>query len=270
MPSPPRREAAYAISLCIMSFVLDCPTCRKAVTASREMIGRVMACPHCASHFTLPREGEAAVPVAQPTGNLSAAANARFTFDCQRCGSILEAKGDMSRSQGRCPTCGALFVIPRVDPQSGLPIDTAAVPDDGQLPTPMHAYATAGHKAPKIHRMNNGEQVILCSQCGQQMPIDANSCTACGVPFTMDAASEVARSGPSPNNLATAALTVGIISILAPCVLVLGSVAIGLGIAGVVRAENLGTARPGRNMAIAGIVLGVLSLGLGAAWMTYM
>ncbi len=229
-----------------------------------------MACPHCASHFTLPQAGQAAVPVAQPTGNLSTAGHARFTFDCQRCGSILEARGDMSQSQGRCPTCGALFVIPRTDPQSGLPIDTATVPDDGQLPTPMHAYATAGHKAPKIHRMANGEQAILCSQCGQQMPIDADSCTACGVPFTMEAASEVARSGPSPNSLATASLTIGIISVLTPCMLVLGLVAIGLGIAGLVRAENLGTARPGRNMAIAGIVLGVISLLWSVAWMSYM
>jgi len=247
-----------------MSFVLDCPTCRKAETASREMIGRVMACPHCASHFTLPREGEAAVPVAQPTGNLSSGSTARFTFDCQRCGSILEAKGDMSRSQGRCPTCGAVFVIPRVDPHSSLPIDTAAVPDDGQLPTPMHAYATAGHKAPRIHRLSSGEQVILCRQCGQQMPIDANTCSACGVPFTMEGASAVVHAGPNPNNMATAALTVGIISLLTFCVPVLGAVAIGLGIAGALRADKMGSARPGRNMAIAGIVLGAISLGLFA------
>lgn len=247
-----------------MSFVLDCPACRKAVTASPEMIGRIMACPHCAGHFTLPREGEATVPVAHPTGNLATGATARFTFDCQRCGSILEARGEMSRSQGRCPTCGAVFVIPRVDPRSGLPIDTATVPDDGQLPTPMHAYATAGHKAPKIHRLPNGEQVILCSQCGQQMPVDANMCSGCGVPFTIEGASAVVHSGPSPNGMATASLTVGIVSLLTACLPVLGAVAVGLGIAGVLRSEKLGSARPGRNLAIAGIVLGLLAMGIGA------
>ncbi len=201
------------------------------------------------------------MPVAQPTGNLTAGATARFTFDCQRCGSILEAKGEMSRSQGRCPTCGAVFVIPRIDPRSGLPIDTAAVPDDGQLPTPMHAYATAGHKAPKIRRLDNGEQVILCGQCGQQMPIDANTCSQCGVPFTMEGASAIVHSGPSPNKLANAALTVGILSLLTFfCFGVLGPVAIGLGIAGVVRADKLGPARPGRGMSIAGIVCGGVAL----------
>ena len=248
-----------------MSFVLDCPACRKAVSATLELVGRVMACPHCASHFTIPQEGHAAVGVAAPRSNFpTAAGGIRFTFSCQRCNSILEARGETSGNEGKCPTCGAVFVIPSVDARTGLSVGQAVVEDDGQLPTPMHAYATAGATAPTIHRTEGGEQVIQCPRCRQRTRIDADTCSSCGMPFTTEGAAAITGAAPSTNGLATASLTVGIISMLAWCipVPVLGFTAIGLGIGGLKRSEKIGHDKSGRNMAIAGIICGVGSTGL--------
>lgn len=251
-----------------MSFVLHCPSCREAVSATRDLVGRVMACPHCASHFTIPREGAEAVAVVTPAYNYPPPGAAiRFTFTCQRCGSILEARGDMGGRHGRCPTCGAVFVIPRVDPNTGLATGPAVVAEDGQLPTPMHAYATAGSKAPAIKRLTSGEQVIVCPRCGREMPVDADTCRSCGIPFTMEGASTIALVGSGMNGLATTALTLGILAALLGCLPGFGVVAIGVGLGGLRRAERLGPGRPGWGMSLAGILLGVASLGWIAAYL---
>lgn len=228
-----------------------------------ELIGRVMGCPHCAKHFLIPSHGAAPIGVATPTSNVAQATRAiRFTFTCQRCGSILEARGHLCGKNGRCPTCGAVFTIPDVDSRTGLPIGPAVVASDGQLPTPMHAYANAGEKAPKIFRLENGDQAIECPRCRRRASIDANICDACGMPFTMEGAAAIVEfSSGQANGLASAALTVGVLSLLAFCAPGLGLVAIGLGVAALRRAEKMGNLATGRGTAIAGITLGVISLG---------
>jgi len=203
------------------------------------------------------------LPSRPPTSNtVTSLSGIRFTFTCQRCGSILESRGDLCEQQGRCPTCGAVFVIPRVDPRTGLPTSTAAVADDGQLPTPMHAFATAGGKAPTIERMDGGEQMIVCPRCQRKMPIDSDTCGACGMPFTMEGASAVANAGPGSNSYATWSMTIGILSIVTFCIPGLGLAAIALGVKGLNRATTIGGERTGRGMAITGIICGVVALGL--------
>jgi uncharacterized C2H2 Zn-finger protein len=190
----------------------------------------------------------------------------RFTFSCQRCGSVLEASGDMATRSGRCPTCGAVFTVPDVDPNTGLAAGPATVADDGQLPTPMHAYATAGGKAPTIRRLPNGDSVIICPRCNRNMPVDADLCGSCGLPFTMEGATTAAESVEYGNAPATAALTVGVLSLLTFCFPILGIVAILLGVRAIQKANSLGPQRTGRSMAIAGIVCGVLSITAFAVW----
>jgi len=229
---------------------------------TEELIGRVMACPHCGRHFSLPHRGASAVSLAMPAAHSPIrVVRPRFTFSCQRCSSILEARGEMSGERGTCPTCGALFIIPRTDPNTGLPLGPAVVEADGQLPTPMHAYATAGDKAPIIRRLASGEQVIVCPRCERHSPVDAHVCATCGMPFTMDGSAAIAQISSGRNGLATASLTVGVVSLLAGCLPGLGLVAIGLGIGGLNRAENRGPDRLGRGMAIAGIVCGTMAVG---------
>lgn len=186
----------------------------------------------------------------------------RFTFTCQRCASILEASSNLVRKSGRCPTCGAVFTIPEVDFRTGLATGPAVVKDDGQLPTPMHAYATAGQKAPKIVRLPNGEQVIVCPRCTKNLPVDADTCPSCGIPFTMEGAASMAAAGPSrDNSMAGLSLTLGILSLLLFCLPILGPIAIGFGIGGFRRSQKLPN-QQGRGMAIGGIACGIVSLGI--------
>lgn len=71
--------------------------------------------------------------------------------------------------------------------------------------------------------------------------------------------------GPETNGLATAALTVGVLSIPTFCLPVLGPIAVVLGFAALHRASMLGPNNPGRRMAIAGIVCGLAGCAIFAA-----
>jgi DNA-directed RNA polymerase subunit RPC12/RpoP len=247
----------------VMSLILNCPSCRKAVRVEQSLIGRLVTCPHCSGYFSIASqpEGNAPIAVAAPEGGATSTTR-RFRFSCQRCGSVLEAVGEQGGQPGRCPTCGAVFVVPPFDPRTGSVSRTAIVADDGQLPTPMHAYATAGDRAPKIVRREDGEQVIVCPRCRRETSIDADGCAACGMPFTLDGAQSGGRGAAETgqNNLSMAALTVGILAVLSFCLPVLGPVAIGLGIAGIRRADRSSMYGSGRGMAIAGIILGAASV----------
>lgn len=248
-----------------MAFQLDCPKCSRPVTATGELTGRTVACPHCALHFVIPAPGQPPLVLGRPDAPRHRE-SLRFTFSCQRCNSILEGSSDLCGDLGRCPTCGAVFNVPQVDRQTGLPTGPAVVADDGQLPTPVHAYAAAGDKAPQIRRADDGELSIVCPRCSTQMPVDANLCTNCGIPFTIEGAAEITGTAPSGNGLAIAALCVGIASVpLFMLAVVLGPVAIGLGVAGLRRARRLGSTGQGRSMAVAGIICGLVSLAIFSA-----
>jgi DNA-directed RNA polymerase subunit RPC12/RpoP len=260
-----------------MPFVFKCRHCQKPVSAQADQRGLMMACPHCAGQFMVPVDSNTETRTQGVTDPLTGSsafrdylppfpttalttAHLRFSFTCLRCGSILEASGDMCGHRGRCPTCGVVFTVPQVDRQTGVAMTSAEVADDGQLPTPMHAYANAGERAPKVVRNPDGSQAIVCPRCARHMPVDANICTACGIPFTMEGASTVIQGSSALNPLAGWALTIGVCSVLTFCLPVLGPLAIGVGWTALKRAKVYGN-RGGRGMAITGIVLGAISLG---------
>lgn len=245
-----------------MSTVLGCPHCSRSVTVDAQLFGRVMGCPHCGKHFTVADANSDAIAVVAPSSNFPFSMHSiRFTFSCMRCASVLEARGDHCGTKGRCPTCGAVFTIPEVDPRTGLPSNAAQVADDGQLPTPMHAYATAGAKAPQIVRLDSGDLVIVCPRCNRQSSPELNQCPACGTPFTIEGAEAIVHGGSDANGLATAAIT---LAILGWCIPGGGLVAIGLGWGALAKSKELGQSRPGHGLAVASIVLGFCSLGFYA------
>ncbi len=92
------------------------------------------------------------------------------------------------------------------------------------------------------------------------MPVESETCTACGVPFTMEGAATMGWAESRGSGLSTAALTVGILSVLTFCAPILGVVAMGLGVAALRRARRSKT--PSRKLAIAGIICGLVSIGL--------
>lgn len=240
---------------------MTCPNCRKAVSAAPEHAGRTVACPFCAAHFVISaNDGSVAM---RPLKEIHATHNPiRFTFACTRCTSILEGDSRLSGQTGFCPSCGATFTVPAVNPDTGLPIGTVKIEDDGHNPTPVHAYANAGERAPKIKRLPNGNTVIVCPRCSANMPIEANLCTACGIPFTIEGATHIARTQPTSQGFAALGLCIGLLAVpsMAWCAPVLAPLAILFGLIGLRTANRGGPQRPGYKMSIAALLLGCVSL----------
>lgn len=168
----------------------------------------------------------------------------------------------MCGARGRCPTCDASFLIPGVDPVTGAPLGPADPGGEQQDPTPVHAYAASGELAPKIIAGDDGESLIVCARCGHANPIDVNNCRGCAAPFTMEGAATVA--GWTADAQGTAACVLGAVSLIGAILIVPGLVAILLGWLSVNDAPD----GPRAKAAIAGIVMGALSLPVGA-WMIW-
>lgn len=171
--------------------------------------------------------------------------------------SVLEALSSQCGQEARCPTCDAVFCIPNIDPASGLATGNADPGADGENPTPMHAYAAAGHKAPRILRKHDDTLVIECPRCSRQSPITSDNCPQCGLPFTLEGASAAVtthepRSGHLPLVLGIIAVPLGL---CAGVGIVPGVIAIILGLK-VFLEDRTGRER---GAAIAGVVLGILA-----------
>lgn len=244
-----------------MALRIVCPSCEHSFPLPPERTGAEVTCPQCDRRFDVELEGryEHAPIVDRPTRNPSPV---RFTFACTGCGSILEATQSLCGHSGRCPTCGGVIIIPDFDPLTGLKSRPPRAASDGQLPTPMHAYASAGSRAPKIKRLPDGSAVIVCPRCAHEMPVEADLCAACGNPFTIEGATSTARLAPGSNRCAEWSLFMGVLAVPTFCLPLIGVAAVCTGIVGVRRAHRMGPAAPGRMMSITGMILGLVSIGL--------
>jgi hypothetical protein len=237
-------------------FVIVCVRCDQRLIAQRAWIDREVQCAHCRCALAVPPPRHDGEPV---IANLASSAREHtFNFACKRCRSVLESSPNLSDEPGRCPTCGARFRIPRFDFRTGLPDDYVLLDSNEQDPVPMHAYAASGQQAPEIVTRADGQPQIRCRRCGSLCAITANSCPACGVPFTIEGAagSPVGRDDAR----AIAALVLGIVSLPLCAIFVPAILAMILGISSIARgsAENR---RSGA--AIAGAGLGLFSAILG-------
>jgi hypothetical protein len=160
----------------------------------------------------------------------------------------------MGAQEGQCPTCGNTITIPIRD-RYGRLIDPKTREIIKQDPHPVHAYAAAGARAPKILRLDDGGQAIQCPHCKALCPISANSCKSCRMPFTMEGITTADISGDS-NGLCVSSLVVGIIGIPLFMTIVVPLLGVILGIMGLNQVNKAGTESRGRGMAIAGIICG--------------
>jgi len=183
----------------------------------------------------------------------------RYGFNCGYCSSRLEATEAMAAQEGQCPTCGNNITIPILD-RYGRLIDPKTRQIIKQDPHPVHAYAAAGDRAPKILRAGSGGQNIQCPRCSSISPITANNCKSCGMPFTMEGTT-LEAAGAS-NGFCVAALVLGIIGIPAFCTVITPVLAIIFGIIGYNQTSK-GTGAGGKGMAIAGIICGAIGTFLG-------
>jgi len=162
----------------------------------------------------------------------------------------------MAAQEGQCPTCGNSIVIPILD-RYGRLIDPKTRQIIKPDPHPVHAYAAAGDRAPKILRQSTGRQAIQCPRCFAVSPITANNCKGCGMPFTMEGTT-VEATGDS-NGYCVASLVLGVIGLPTMCFFIPSVLAIVFGIVGMVQINRAGQTK-GRGLAIAGIICGAAGL----------
>jgi len=261
--------------------VFPCHVCQTPLSAEEAQAGQLVRCPTCSTTLRVPAgapemqtvgagaggsgggAGSFAPPsnragsFAQPGGFRSG--GRRYGFNCGYCSSRLEATEAMGAQDGQCPTCGNNITIPILD-RYGRLIDPKTRQIIKQDPHPVHAYAAAGDRAPKIIRQSDAKQIIVCPRCNAASPISANNCKACGMPFTMEGTT-LEAAGAS-NGFCVASLVLGIIGLPAFCTFVTPLLAIIFGIVGYNQVAKTGSQGGGKGMAIAGIVCGVIGCGL--------
>jgi DNA-directed RNA polymerase subunit RPC12/RpoP len=247
--------------------VFPCQACQTPLRAEDPQAGQLVRCPTCSATLRVPAAkqtvpiaaaappGTWRPPLASFPGRLNAGVGKRYGFNCGYCSSRLEATESMAAQDGQCPTCGNQITIPILD-RYGRLIDPKTRQIIKQDPHPVHAYAAAGDRAPKILRRRDGKQAIRCPRCAGESPISANNCKACGMPFTMEGTT-VEAAGAS-NGFCVASLVLGIIGIPAACTLILPVLAIIFGIIGIAQISRNEGEGGGKGMAIAGIVCGAI------------
>jgi DNA-directed RNA polymerase subunit RPC12/RpoP len=266
-----------------MDVVFNCTVCKTSLSAPESQSGSLVRCPTCLTTLRVPTL--AAAPAAAPafagasTGPMMTNSGVpirqsvfepptrstigrRYGFNCGYCSSRLEANESMAAQEGSCPTCGNTITIPILD-RYGRLIDPKTRQIIKQDPHPVHAYAAAGDRAPKIIRQRDGGQTIQCTRCGAFSGISANNCKSCGMPFTMEGTTLEAAG--TNNGFCVAALVLGIIGIPAFCSVITPVLAIVFGIIGYTQASKEGAQTSGKGMAIAGIILGAIGTLMAAS-----
>lgn len=278
--------------------VFPCQICQTPLSADDAQAGKLVQCPNCSTTLRVPQAVRSAaaqparvaagaqhdiddIPLAPPSsppppppapsqqsfqrmGGFRPGGGKRYGFNCGYCSSRLEATESMGAQEGQCPTCGNTITIPILD-RYGRLIDPKTRQIIKQDPHPVHAYAAAGERAPKILRQGTGAQTIQCPRCSSLSPITANNCKSCGMPFTMEGTT-LEAAGTS-NGFCVASLVLGIIGIPAGCLLVPPALAVIFGIIGFNQTSSTGAG--GRGMAIAGIICGAIGCIFGAMMVFY-
>lgn len=265
--------------------VFQCSVCRTQLKAGASQVGTMVRCPLCKTALRVPaaaresavagaRTGAASGATASPPPSIQKKVTVpehligrpgggkRYGFNCVYCSSRLEATEAMAAQDGQCPTCGSTITIPILD-RYGRLIDPVTKEIIKQDPHPVHAYAAAGERAPKITRLADGGQAIQCPRCRVLSPITSNNCKSCGMPFTMEGTT-LEAAGTS-NGYCVASLVLGIVGIPASCAVVPSLLAIVLGVIGYQQSESSANEGGGKGMAIAGIACGAVGTML-ALW----
>lgn len=257
-----------------------CKVCRTALSADDRYAGQMMQCPTCRSAQRVPGEPVGAATAATAGGRSTATGSPahpprapqltrpdratplgrRYGFSCPYCSSRLEATESLAATEGQCPTCGSEITIPILDKYGRL-IDPKTRQIIRPDPHPVHAYAAAGARAPKVVRLSDGSQHIQCPRCGAYTSISGNNCRQCGMPFTMEGTT--ADAVGASNGFCVASLVIGILSIPGACTMILPVLAIVLGVVGYNQAAS-SQEGSGKGLAVAGICCGAVGGAIAA------
>ena len=190
--------------------IFPCKVCNTQLSAEESQVGQLVRCPTCSTTLKVPEParneqlvgagiansaagGGTALPPRKNFDSLSGSAlgrtggGRRYGFHCAYCSSRLEAQEGMAGQHGQCPTCGNDIIIPILD-RYGRLIDPMTGKVIKQDPHPVHAYAAAGDRAPRILRQPGGQLNIMCPQAATRSPRSPPTIAkSCGMPiFTME------------------------------------------------------------------------------------
>ncbi|MBV8780126.1 MAG: DUF4190 domain-containing protein [Phycisphaerae bacterium] len=257
--------------------LFECNVCRASLSAQETQAGMMVRCPTCQATLRVPVPEMAGVvsaskdatnagsaprrtianSVSPPPRFPAAGRGKRYGFNCPYCSSRLEATDSMAAQEGQCPTCGNSITIPILD-RYGRLIDPVTKQIIKQDPHPVHAYAAAGERAPKIIRESSSIQTIQCPRCQGKSAITANNCKLCGMPFTMEGTT--VEAGGGSNGFCVASLVLGIIGVPTGPMIITPLLAVIFGMVGLNQVGKAGEGAKGSGLAIAGLILGGIGL----------
>ena len=247
----------------------SCQFCHSPLTIDDQFAGQSAQCATCKAVVTVPTSRPIAVAhppapvppaILRPPGRFREAVR-RFGFNCPWCSSRLEATLTTAGQPGQCPTCANTIRIPILD-RYGRLIDADSKQIIKPDPHPVHAYAAAGDRAPLIVRTATGGQNIQCPRCNAISLMTANSCSSCGIPFTLEGTLQGEKS--ASNGFATSSLILGVLGIPTCMIFLPSLLAIVFGIIALVQIRGISN-KSVRATAIAGMACGAVGL-LFNAW----
>jgi hypothetical protein len=236
-----------------MDYQVTCPKCRANIGLMAVQVGLPTHCPHCKTTFSVadPTERDPSIPLGKV-----------FSFHCAQCQCRLEAHTGMVGQAGQCPTCAAEFRVPPPDSDA---VRTGGTKPETEYAQPVHAYAAAGARAPKIVHLQDGQTAIQGPRCGTINDVDRNNCRQCAAPFTLEGAAQgsAVPDASDGGGFGLASLILGIISVPGSMLVLPPILAIVFGILALRHKSPPGA--PMRWQPMVGLVLAVLGVVIAVA-----
>ena len=200
------------------------------------------------------------------------------TIECPKCGKHYTVDPTASGKTALCEACGTKMQIPDLGSAAGRPAaerdapEAEPLPDLGFAPGEFEPLPIHDADAPVLELVSEPASPPgpnACPHCGQQVAAATVKCPHCHQ-FMMGYEPPKAEGGTT-SVLAIASLICGIVSLaLVPCCGVGGLLAIPAIIAGALAKRECDRSNgriSGQGLAIAGLVIGILSLLLSAFWL---
>ena len=251
-----------------MSVTIECPQCHKRYTVDEAASGKTAVCQACGARMQIPDLGQAArppepepkpqpEPQPQEPGELPRQMMANRAVAGHTC-PICKQEIALGQPVRNCELCGQTHHDECWKKSKGC-----GTPDCGNAPLPELGFAPGEFEAPTGSEAPPGTKP--CPHCGEPIAQAAVKCRHCQEYMPGHQAPGTTRQRTS--GLAIGSLVCGILSLMVVCCgisIVLGPVAIVLGIMGRREIARSSGMVSGDGMALSGLILGAVSTALAA------